>query len=237
VKKQILIYIAAFLVILGIVLELLNEKFTLDHWGSVIILLGFILSLIDRNIKIKQEQKTIEKTKERIKKLEEDAAKLQEKLGYLLSSEAETYYFDVDYSKNIKEMISQGNYDWQNDDINNFSFKKTENTNKIVKVAAKVLPFKGKVDEETKNMESKGFHPATAFELLAFGATHSEVQRKFPIMALGTISKMLYSNSICLCLYNCDSKRKPGQRGLGVHYYVFGPREENCHLLGIKILG
>lgn len=193
---------------------------------------GFVSVLLSNGIFIKYYRKQFLQKEDVLKEnnlvAEENPVETKE---VITTKEEETYYLEIDPKENPKELILKGNYDWQNDDINDkFSF------NKEYRVTAKIFDYEGNTDEAIQTMRSEGFQPATAFELLAFGATYPEVQRKFPIMALGTVYTSYMDNSRCLCSYNCSSKREPGQRGLGFHFYVFGPKEKNCHLLGIKRL-
>ncbi|MEI7452222.1 MAG: hypothetical protein WCK37_03380 [Candidatus Falkowbacteria bacterium] len=152
----------------------------------------------------------------------------------------EVYNFKVDSTKTFEEMVSAGNYDWKNVDVESGNFPLPEDF-KTTELVGKFFDFGVDNRDPVKNVEEKikvdGFRPATSTELLAFGATHPEVQKTFPIIALGTRHTAYYENATCLCLYPCSTKRVPGQRGLGVHYYAFGGREKNLHALGVKEVG
>jgi hypothetical protein len=113
----------------------------------------------------------------------------------------------VDYSLSLEQMITAGKYDWSNSDI-----------------TAKRFPLKGsgKVELEPKlfyfgrdmssdnviaEMDKEGFRPCTIEELLAIGEQHPELQRKFPLVALGSVAKV-NGNRHVACLFRDGSGRE-----------------------------
>lgn len=112
----------------------------------------------------------------------------------------------VDYSLSLEQMIAAGKYDWSNSDI-----------------TAKRFPLKGsgKVELEPKlfyfgrdmssdnviaEMDKEGFRPCTIEELLAIGEQHPELQRKFPLVALGSVAEIDGNRSVA-CHGRFDSRR------------------------------
>ncbi len=96
----------------------------------------------------------------------------------------------VDYSMTLAEMIASGRYDWKNDDITTERFPvkgkgKVETTVELIHLNRVIA-----TDEVKKEIDKMGMRPATMEELLAFGATFPEVQRRFPIIALGSVSQL-----------------------------------------------
>jgi len=98
-----------------------------------------------------------------------------------------TYNIIVDYNRSLADMIKAGNYDWVNSDIN-----------------AKHFPIKGKgkheltatlfhfdryieSDDAIAEMDKQGYRPATIEELPALGEKYPELQKEFPIVALGSV--------------------------------------------------
>lgn len=113
----------------------------------------------------------------------------------------------VDYSLSLEQMITAGKYDWSNSDI-----------------TAKRFPLKGsgKVELEPKlfyfgrdmssdnviaEMDKEGFRPCTIEELLAIGEQHPELQRKFPLVALGSVAEFNGSRNVA-CLIRIGSERE-----------------------------
>ncbi len=94
---------------------------------------------------------------------------------------------DVDYTKTVEQMVEAGKYDWKNSDIGskNFPVKRRESG----KVEVHLFHFNRAVssDDAIKELGRMGFRPAELPELLALGAQHPEEQRKYPIIALGSV--------------------------------------------------
>lgn len=92
----------------------------------------------------------------------------------------------IDYSLSLAEMIAVGRYDWTNNDItaNRFPISGNDKTDIVVELVHfdRTISTGDAVDE----MRLRGLRPAALAELLAYGATFPEDQRKFPIVALGT---------------------------------------------------
>jgi hypothetical protein len=93
----------------------------------------------------------------------------------------------VDYSKSLAEMVKAGKYNWVNIDItaDHFPVKGSGKTDLI----AEILGYGDYVSSEEiiKDMDRRGFRPATIAELLAFDEAYPDKQREFPIVALGSV--------------------------------------------------
>lgn len=93
----------------------------------------------------------------------------------------------VDYARSLSEMIAAGKYGYANEDITAEHFPITGEG----KVDAEILLVHLNRDISSENalaeLDKLGLRAANLQELLAFGETHSEVQREFPIIALGSI--------------------------------------------------
>lgn len=96
------------------------------------------------------------------------------------------YPLQVDYSKSIEDSLRDGGYSWVSDRVTSASFPSGENGQG--KVSAILVPFspQASLDYIFHREAAAGLRPATLRELLAFGETYPEVQRKLPIMALGS---------------------------------------------------
>ncbi|MDO8669171.1 MAG: hypothetical protein Q7K65_02670 [Candidatus Buchananbacteria bacterium] len=94
----------------------------------------------------------------------------------------------VDYSLSLAEMIAGGQYDWVNQDITAEHFP-GKGTGKQ-EAAVEILHFNryfNSGDEVLAEIDKLGYGPAVLPELLALGKDQPELQRQFPIAALGSI--------------------------------------------------
>ncbi len=96
----------------------------------------------------------------------------------------------IDYSRTLQEMINAGNYGWTNSNITEKHFPlPTELNGKNVPVSTKLFHFNRSISstDATSEMDKAGYRPATLAELLALGEVNPELQKKFPIVALGSV--------------------------------------------------
>ena len=98
-----------------------------------------------------------------------------------------TFKVQMDYSQTLEEMIGGGNYDWVNPDIIEEHFPLQKQGTQEVEIH--LFHFGRTMSNEAaeKEMEAKGFRPATLPELLALGRDHPDPQKQFPIVALGSV--------------------------------------------------
>lgn len=102
-----------------------------------------------------------------------------------------TFNLIVDYSQSFADMIAAGKYDWVNPDITADHFPITGTGKQEVRV--ELLHFNhyfNNGDEVLAEIDKLGYRPyrpAKIKELLALGAVQPELQRQFPIAALGSI--------------------------------------------------
>ncbi len=109
----------------------------------------------------------------------------------------------VDYTRTLKQMIADGNYDWVNGNVTeeNFPIAK-ELKGKKVEVSTKLFHFNRSISSKDAiaEMDKDGFRPATLEELLALGEKHPELQRQFPIVALDSVWSDPDGNRFVPCL-------------------------------------
>ena len=91
----------------------------------------------------------------------------------------------VDYSQTLTEMILAGQYDWHNNDITECRFPHQQEGKVTLTPVLVHIDRNASTAEALAEIAKRGLRPATLAELLAFGATYPELQRKFPIVALG----------------------------------------------------
>ncbi len=86
----------------------------------------------------------------------------------------------------IKMLVEAGNYDYENPNItdSNFSVESWEGERVVELIHFDEVLSSGKAE---KKLDKMGYRPATITELLAFGVKYPEEQRKFPIIALGSV--------------------------------------------------
>ena len=107
-----------------------------------------------------------------------------------------TFTVTVDETKTVEELVSEGghdHHDWDGLRINSKNFPRHENGAKSEKDI--VLFHFGKKMTSGRivgEMEKEGYRPATAHELLSLGIAHPELQREFPVVALGFPSISLW---------------------------------------------
>ena len=116
-----------------------------------------------------------------------DSVRKALKLGVALP---EQLMLSVDYSRSLEVMIAAGHYDWKNDDITAKRFPlKGDGTQQF---EAKLFHFNRNVSSEqaVEAIKADGWEPAQIEHLLAFGEKFPEEQRKYPIIALGSVARV-----------------------------------------------
>ena len=119
----------------------------------------------------------------------------------------------VDYTKTLKEMVLVGKYDWVNENITQDHFPIQGSGKQEVQVA---LFHFGKImasDQIIAEMEKQGYRSTRIEELLALGASQLELQRQFPIVALGSVWRGPYGDRGVPVLDRGDARRR-----LGLHW-------------------
>jgi hypothetical protein len=117
------------------------------------------------------------------------------------------YLVAMDYALSIEELVRFGKYDWANSDITSKHFS-TKRTGKVG-INVKLIHFNRVISsyEALREMDNLGYRPAEACELLAFGAKYPDVQREFPIIALGSVWQRLDGARYVLYLFRDDAER------------------------------
>ena len=107
---------------------------------------------------------------------------------------SEQIVLSVDYGQSLEQMIAEGNYDWKNSDITAKRFPVVGNG--IEQFEAKIFHFDRNTASQDNVDAIKADDPANPWEpgkiehLLAFGAKYPEEQRKYPVIALGSVAKV-----------------------------------------------
>lgn len=91
--------------------------------------------------------------------------------------------------RTLKDAINAGKYDWTDDNITEKNFP----TNKESFGTKDMSLFHFNKDISSENevlkMDEAGYRPATLMELLVIGEKYPEIQREFPVVALGSSVK------------------------------------------------
>lgn len=113
----------------------------------------------------------------------------------------------VDYALSLAAMIAAGKYDWANEDIAQRNFPLRGEGK--VEVGLRLVHLDREMSTEAvlAELDQRGLRPATLAELLAFGAKYPEEQRKYPIVALGSVWACPRGGRFVPCLYRDGSER------------------------------
>ena len=107
---------------------------------------------------------------------------------------SEQIVLSVDYGRSLDQMIAAGNYDWKNSDITAKRFPVVGNG--IEQFEAKLFHFDRNTVSQDNVDAIKADDPANPWEpgkiehLLAFGAKYPEEQRKYSVIALGSVARV-----------------------------------------------
>ena len=98
----------------------------------------------------------------------------------------------INYGKTVEQYVAEGHYDVGGDIVTSKYFPILENKGEK-EVEFKLFQFDFDTITEYSEIiffiEKSGYHPATLIELLALGSERPELQKKFPVIALGTMWK------------------------------------------------
>jgi hypothetical protein len=137
----------------------------------------------------------------------------------------------VDYSRTVQEMINAGKYGWTNDNITEKHFPlPTKLNGKKVSVSTKLFHFNCSISSKDAiaEMDKAGYRPATLAELLALGEKQPELQKEFPIVALGSVWTDAYGGRHVPYL-DVDGFK----RGLSLDWFGFD-WYGNCRFLAVR---
>lgn len=156
----------------------------------------------------------------------ETVVKIEEEFSALITNHP-TYPVTISFDLSLAEMIKVGKYNSVNSDITEKHFPVNgKGTNEVV---TELLHFNRYTESEDvfRELDRSGLRPATIEELLAFGAKYPEIQRQFPIVALGSIWRRLDARFVP-CLWGFS-----GDRGLNLFW--FGSRwYATCRFLAVR---
>ena len=104
-----------------------------------------------------------------------------------------TYPVTVDYSETLEQMIAAGRYHTRNNDIAAEHFPPVQGTGKVeVELHLIHLGHDASTDTVLAELDRRGLRPATLPELLALGVKYPNLQKEYPVVALGSVWRALY---------------------------------------------
>jgi len=101
------------------------------------------------------------------------------------------FVLTVDYGRPLEDSIKAGGYDTVEDGINDYIFPRTDDEWGKVERTFKFYDYDSELTDEEiiRDINQNGYNPATVREFLRFGEANPEIQKHFPIIALGSISR------------------------------------------------
>jgi hypothetical protein len=162
--------------------------------------------------------------------LDRDAIRIALKLGVAMT---DPIVISVDYGRSLDQMIAAGNYDWKNDNITAKKFPVVGEG--IVQYEAKLFHFDRTTQSQANVDAIKADDPANPWEpgkiehLLSFGEKYPEEQRKYPIIALGSVAGVNGDRSVPY-LYRYDARRSLYLYWWGSDWYG------SCRFLAVRKL-
>ncbi len=135
----------------------------------------------------------------------------------------DSYPVAVPYKGNatIKELLAAGKYDWTNDDITDAHFPQEREGDESMNIELVHLNRNLSTKKALAKLDKQGMRPANAAELLAFGAKYPQMQRRFPIVALGQQWRRRVGYDDVVCLYENGDKRFAYLDWIEYGWYVY----------------
>lgn len=99
------------------------------------------------------------------------------------------YLLTVDYGMKVEEAVNRGHYDYVNSSITSQNFS-TKQKGKV-ELVVELIHFDHSISsaEVLKELDRMGYRAADLHELLALGENYPDVQREFPVVALGSVRR------------------------------------------------
>lgn len=114
----------------------------------------------------------------------------------------------VNYDLSVESLVAQGKYDWKNADINSKHFQTIRKGEATLNLELVHLNQVLTSEEVLKELDKRGLRSAELHELLSFGAQYPEEQRKYPIVALGSVWQSQWSGDrLVPCLWDDGDRR------------------------------
>lgn len=116
------------------------------------------------------------------------------------------YRLTVNYDQSVEKAIKAGRYDWTNNDITSKNFPTKRSGTAEVDIELIHFNRDMNTDEVLAELDKRGLRPAELHELLKLGEKYPDLQREFPIIALGSVWQSSGGDRYCPCIYRDGSK-------------------------------
>ncbi len=155
-------------------------------------------------------------------------SKIADVLAEIIQREENVYTLTINYSRSVEDGVKAGEYDWSNKEITSSHFPNEEIG--IKKVSIELVHFGRDIEanEVLSELDKMNLRPAILKELLTLGEKHPDLQRKFSIIALGSIGHGLIGEDSCAYLNGDGSGR-----GLHLHWVSSG-RFDECRFAAVR---
>jgi len=102
-----------------------------------------------------------------------------------------TFTVLVNETLSVEKAVKEGKFDWVNDDIVSDNFPKLKDGKKSEKDVV-LFHFNKDMSSEAviAEMDKVGYKPASIWDLLGLAVKEPNLQREFPIVALGSVCKV-----------------------------------------------
>ena len=129
---------------------------------------------------------------EEIRKLVSDEVetpigKIVDVLAETLRKAANVFSVLVDYGRSVVDLVAAGKYDWKNDNVNDNNFPVSRRGTDSVEVHLVHFNRMISTQDALNELDRQGLKPADLHTLLSLGAKYPDLQREFPIVALGSV--------------------------------------------------
>ncbi len=133
--------------------------------------------------------------------------KIADMLAEIIQRAKNLFALSINYTRSVEDGIKAGKYDWANSDITPGHFPSEESGTKEVSVELIHFGKDKTTDEVLSELDKTGMRPTTLKELLALGEKYPDLQREFPIIALGSVWQNPGGDRSCAYLGGSDSDR------------------------------
>lgn len=132
------------------------------------------------------------------------------------------------YPRTFEEMVAAGHYDWVNQDITSGHFPITREGETAIEVVLVHLNKVASTADVLHYMGEHGLAPAPIEHLFAVGEQYPDLQRKFPIVALGSVWR--FSRGLRFVAGLCEFGAR---RDLGLRWFECDWRDD-CRFLAVR---
>lgn len=112
----------------------------------------------------------------------------------------------VDYSRSLAKMIADGRYDQVHRDITPRNFRLSATGFRQIELTLVQFKYPVAPLEAVMLMKEEGYRPATIEEILALGSQHPDLQRRIPIVGLGS-ARVVGNRRWVPCLGGSETER------------------------------